>query len=230
MVYLNKSISSLLLSGFHVKSSQGAILDATIITSAARPRKELDTIVTDRQEDNVACTPSAMNLSKDPDARWLKKGCRSYFGYKGFVVTDSQSRYIQHVHVTPAHTSEVKTLPEIVAAHPIQGRLYADKGYASSDNDTILAALNIKNGIMKKAAKERPLRWSQRYFNKLISHVRYKVEQCFGTLKRRFNCGRASYMGLEKVTGQLIIKAIAYNLLKAIRASGKMALNISSAM
>ncbi len=27
--------------GFHVKSSQGAIVDATIITSAARPRKEL---------------------------------------------------------------------------------------------------------------------------------------------------------------------------------------------
>ncbi|WP_272906067.1 hypothetical protein [Candidatus Bandiella numerosa] len=24
-------------------------------------------------------------LSQDPDARWLKKGKKSYFGYKGFI-------------------------------------------------------------------------------------------------------------------------------------------------
>ncbi len=98
----------------------------------------------------LSLTPTTMSLSKDCDATWLKKGRTSYFGYKGFVVTDAQAGYIQHVHVTPAHISEVKTLAEIVVAHPIQGRLYADKGYASSDNDKILKSVKIKNGIMKK--------------------------------------------------------------------------------
>jgi len=45
----------------------------------------------DREEDEVAAfeTTGETHLSVDPDATWLKKGSKSYFGYKAFVTTDS---------------------------------------------------------------------------------------------------------------------------------------------
>jgi IS5 family transposase len=75
----------------------------------------------------------------------------------------------------------------------------------------------MKNGIMVKAVKGKPLtRWQKR-FNKLISKKRYIVEQAFGTLKRRFQFHRASYFTTVKVHTQMILKSIAFNLLKALR-------------
>lgn len=52
--------------------------------------------------------------------------------------------------------------------------------------------------------------------NKLISKRRFKVEQTFAILKRIFKFSRASYMTLAKVNGQLFLKAICYNLLRAL--------------
>ncbi len=45
---------------------------------------------------------------------------------------------------------------------------------------------------------------------------RFRVEQCFGTLKRRFRCSRATYFERDKVESQLFMKALCYNLLKAL--------------
>jgi IS5 family transposase len=202
--------------GLKVKASQGAILDATIIESAARPRKEIEAVVIDRREEEPYYdTDHRVHLSKDPDATWLKKGKRSYFGYKGFMVTDQEDGYINQVHVTPAHKSEVKEL-EAIIQNRRDNRLYGDKGYASQENKELLKAKGIKNGIMEKAKKNKPLTHWQKLFNRLISKVRYRVEQGFGTLKRKFKLGRASYMTTEKVHAQMAAKAIAFNLLKAL--------------
>jgi hypothetical protein len=41
-------------------------------------------------------------------ARWLKKGNKSYFGYKGFAVADTKG-YIQDVSVESANVPEVSS-------------------------------------------------------------------------------------------------------------------------
>ena len=94
--------------------------------------------------------------------------------------------------------------------------LTRDKGYASRENREALKNKGIKDGIMHKAYKNKPLTRWQRLFNKIVSKTRYIIEQCFGTIKRRFKFERASYIGLKKVSGQLTFKAMCYNLLKAL--------------
>ena len=76
-------------------------------------------------------------LSKDPDATWLKKGRRSYFGYKGFMIINQEYGYIEQVHVTPANKSEVKELETITRQGQCK-RLYGEKGYASAANKSCL--------------------------------------------------------------------------------------------
>ena len=200
--------------GLKVKESQGAIIDATLIESAARPRKEMEGIAVDREEENQYDVEERVTLSKDPDATWLKKGKRSYFGYKGFMVIDQEDGYIHQVHVTPAHVSEVRELEEVIKKRRDK-RLYGDKGYASQGNKDLLRSKGIKNGLMEKAKRNKPLTHWQKVFNRMISKIRYKVEQGFGTLKRKFKLRRASYFTTPKVQGQMALKAIAFNLLKA---------------
>lgn len=210
--------------GLKVKESQGAIIDATLIASAARPNKEIQ-MKEDRKEDEVEYQMEESSLSKDPDARWLKKGKKSYFGYKGFAVVDKEDGYIENIHVTSANKSEVKEFAEILPKIKTKGRMYGDKGYASKENKELLRSYGMKNGIMEKAKANKPLTAFQKKFNKLISQVRYKVEQCFGTLKRKFKFDRASYLTTAKVHGQMLFKAIAFNLLKALNMAIKLPQN-----
>ncbi|MDR0677429.1 MAG: IS5 family transposase [Holosporaceae bacterium] len=194
-----------------VKPTEGAIVDATIIESAAAPQKTVDAIPVDREEGNTVYEASDVQLSADKDARWLKKGKHSYFGYKSFVTVGAQQGYIEKVAVTPANVSECKYFEKAIEDVETS-RYYADKGYASAENRAILKKKGLKSAIMYAACRNKPLGHWQKIFNKLVSKVRYKVEQAFGTLKRRFKFIRASYFGTEKV----LVKAIAFNLLKAI--------------
>jgi IS5 family transposase len=64
---------------------------------------------------------------------------------------------------------------------------------------------------MRKAARGRPLRASEKRFNKLISKCRLRVEQVFGTAKRLFGLSRARYFGRARTHAQMAMTAIAMN-------------------
>ena len=93
-------------------------------------------------------------------------------------------------------------------------RVLADKAYASKANRAALQGKH-RDGIMRKAARGRPLRASEKRFNRLISKRRFRVEQAFGTLKRLFGLDRARYFGCARTHAQMAMAAIASNLLKA---------------
>ena len=74
---LNQELEKL---GLQIESAQGALVDATIIESNCRPRKEIIVSV-DRKEDAETNPPMIeINESKDPDGRWIKKGNKSHYG------------------------------------------------------------------------------------------------------------------------------------------------------
>jgi len=203
--------------GLKVKECSGAVIDATIIESASRPKTTVEVIAQDRKEEDTEEKLKKNNITyaKDPDARWLKKGKKCYFGYKGFVATSEKDGYIEKVNVTPANRCEVKELENSLPDKKL-GRIYADKGYASKDNRKMLKNKGIKDGILEKAVRGKELTCWQKKKNKLISKKRFIVEQAFGTLKRRFEFIKAAYITRAKVESQLILKATCFNLLKAV--------------
>lgn len=217
--------------GLMVKNAPAAIIDATLIVSAARPRGEHIIEHDDNQTQNqppsqnantntntnTAVTPSSTTrLSADTDATWLKKGKRSTFGYRSYAAVDGQDGYIRATHSRPANESEFQHLAPTLAGIDYQPqRTYADKGFSSKDNRAHLHSQGIKSGLMHRANKHKPLSKRQHSANKIMSKTRWIVEQAFGTVKRRFQFIRASYFGLDKVQGQFTMKAMCYNLLKA---------------
>lgn len=186
-----------------VKSADTAIVDATLIEANARPRK-----VMDEHSEQV-------HQSADKDAKWLKKGNKYHFGYQAFARCDKQG-FIDKTHVTPANLPETKELETMAEGLQKGTRLQADKGFFSAANKEMLYRKNLKNGLMYKAFRNKPLSERQRQFNRLISKTRWRIEQCYGTIKRRFNYKKASYFSTEKVNAEFTMKAMCHNLLKAI--------------
>ena len=190
--------------------------------SAARPNSGI-TIETDSQgqpvsyEDGsqpgvVASAPQ----SADKDATWLKKGKKRHYGYRSYVTVDQEDGYVRGVHTAPANESEVSHFDKALQSADIQAaRVLADQGYAGAANRKRLKQRHQKSGIMRKAARNRPLTDRQKRANQLISKKRYLVEQCFGTMKRLFGMARARYFGAHKVNAQVLLKGLCMNLLKA---------------
>jgi len=207
---------------------RGVAVDASIISSAARPRKQVDieAVVCDREEGESASaekppvseTRVSVSYSHDSDAAWTKKGKHFYYGYKAHTSVDVDSGVVLATHATPANYSDTGELKVLVKASrlPAKSRVYADKGYTSADNRKILKQHKCKDGIMNRAYRNKPLTDRERKRNKRISKKRYIVERVFGTLKQHYGMARASCLGRAKVQGELLLASLAYNLKRAL--------------
>ena len=191
--------------GLKMKEADAAIIDATLIESAARPRTHVEAPPEDRAENEAPDEPVTVIFSADNDARWVKKGRKSTLGYKGFARCDEEG-FVDKVYTTPANVGESPQFGTMIKGSNAQ-RVLADKAYASKANRAALKGKH-RDGILHKAVRGRPLRQSQKRFNKLISKQRFRVEQCFGTMKRLFGLHRARYFGVAKTHAQMVMAAI----------------------
>jgi transposase, IS5 family len=127
--------------GLMVKASQGAVLNASLITSAARPKREI-VIEVDNQGHPVTYEDGSQpgvtvseTQSADPDATGLKKGKKSHFSYRSYVTVDQEDGYVRGVHTAPANESEVTHFDKAPQAANIKAsRVLADIGYANRDS------------------------------------------------------------------------------------------------
>ncbi len=153
-----------------LKQAQGAILDGTLVQSPTRPCRFIDT-PNDREEGEKAEPEGGITYSADPDAPWVKKGAKSTLGFKGFARCDEEG-FVDRVHTTPANRGESLEF-ETLARDAKARRILAGKAYAFKANRAFLKGKH-RNGIMRKAARARPLRASEKRFNKLISKSRFR--------------------------------------------------------
>jgi transposase, IS5 family len=174
----------------------------------------------DRNQDDIDAEQKQQEWIKENDtgadyeARWLKKGNKSKYGYKKHYGVDVEGLVVG-VHTTTANEHDSNGLePLIKKVDPdfLKQGVYADKGYKVPKNDELLKSKGIKNRIQRKAYRNRPLTKWEKLFNKLISKSRYVVERTFGGMKRWFGAGVARYKGLALTHTQHVLEAIAYNL------------------
>lgn len=199
---------------------QGVAVDASIVASAARPRTEevLDAMPKDREEDEQTYTVQKTH-SHDTNAAWIKKGKKSYYGYKVHASVDSTDGFFLTGHVTPANRSDCKEFERVVkeSSMPKKSRVYADKAYTSQAHTELLQAKGLKNGIMQKSYRNKKLSEKGVLRNKLISKKRYVVERGFGSMKLHYDFSRASYIGTKKVEAEFLLIAMAHNIKRSLR-------------
>ncbi len=195
----------------------GVIVDASVIDTPLRPKgKTTHKVTQDREDEQEPEIQKEYAPSVDKDASWLKKRGKYHYGYKKHHVTDQEGLVIGVV-TTKASLNEITNLEEVLDAADLPEGIpvKADKGYQSQKNQDLLNRKKLKNHILKKAKKNKPLtKWEKR-FNKLIGKVRFKVERTFGGIKRWFSGGIARYRGMEKMHSQNLMEAMCYNLYRS---------------
>lgn len=205
----------------NVTVTSGHHIDASITHSPRKPRnKPTYEVVNDREErDDEPAAQENMQFVEvtqpgvDTDARWVKKGGRSVFGYKQHTLVDDNG-LVMAMETTAANQHDSQPMLDVLDKAQIKAgsRLHGDKAYCSRKHREALKARGIKNGIQDKAAKNKPLTRRQSQRNRLITQSRYVVERTFGSQTRWFNSKILRYVGLAKAHAWHTLLAMAYNL------------------
>jgi len=206
------------LEAHNIIVKKGIIVDASIVDTPLRPKGKTNHKVTEDRSEQEVEIKKVYADSVDKDGTWLKKRGKYHFGFKKHHVTD-QEGIVLGVLTTTASKNEISNLEDVLdtvtVELPKDIPLKADKGYQSKKNATLLKKRNLKNHILKKAVKNKPLTIWEKRFNKLIGKIRFKVERTFGGIKLWFKGGIARYRGLEKMHTQNLMEAICYNLYRS---------------
>jgi IS5 family transposase len=177
---------------------QGTLIDATIVKAAVKPPAEKDGTVSER----------------DPEAGWTKKNDTNYFGYKAHIAVDEGSNLIRDALLTSADLHDSQAAIELIQGD--EAAVYADKAYGSQNLRNQLAQAGIHDGLMYKAARNKPLKRWQKWFNKAVAPIRAGVERGFATMKRHYGFTQVRYLGLVRNACALHLMCTAINLRRAL--------------
>lgn len=112
----------------------------------------------------------------DSEGRWVKKKVYRY-GYKKHVLTNTEG-IIRQVITSPANRNDLKELIPLLSQEdlPADTPVYADKGYATEENRSFSANHHLRDCIMYRAYRNRPLSRAQHHFNQSIGPIRSVIE------------------------------------------------------
>ena len=176
------------LDAFGLKVKQGVAQDATFITAdpghanADKPRGE------------------EAETRRSKDGTWVKKGSKSYFGYKLHTKLDMEHGLIRELETTTAstHDSQVDLSKKGEVA-------YRDRGYHG-------AVARGYSATMKRGARDHPLGIMDKLRNLRISKKRAPVERHYAVIKRVFKAGHVLVTTVPRVNVKMIFTAFGFDL------------------
>ena len=189
-------------------------LDAAVFKAVVRQLEAKRLVV--KTGTLVDATVIAAASFEDGEAGWnVYARNRPIRDYKAHVAADEAGGIVRAVAVTPANLHEVTAFERVLPQRP--GRVYADTAYDSrAVRDRILASGGRPYIARRIPKRIRPaLQKARAAWNRTFSAVRCRIEKIFGTCKRSYGLGRARYLGLAKVSLQVHLTALAFNLKRA---------------
>jgi IS5 family transposase len=186
------------LDGHGLILRKGTLIDATIVKAAVTPPPMDQGTVSER----------------DPEASWTKKNGKSHFGYKAHIAVDEDSGIIRTAVLTGADVHDSQVATTLIQGD--EAAAYGDKAYGSKALREELDRAGIKDGLMYKAARGKPLKPWQKWFNKAVSPIRGGVERSFATMKQWYGYRRVRYLGLARNGCHLHLMTMAINLRRAL--------------
>ena len=117
--------------------------------------------------------------------------------------------------MTPANVQDAQGMRHLLDRHP--GRVWADSAYDQGPLKEMIRRRRGEPRIVRRmsGAAAEAMNAAKRAWNATIHPVRARIEKVFGTTKRSYGLGQARYMGRRRVSLQVHLTFIAYNLRRA---------------
>lgn len=151
---------------------------------------------------------------KDTDARWTKKGNKSYFGYKDHIGIDAEYGLIRCYVVTDASVHDSQVLGQLLDEDNQSDELWADSAYRSQEVEEVLKLMGFDSHIHERAYRNHPLTEQQKQSNRNKSKTRARVEHVFGRWTMQMGGKLIRSIGLVRAKASLGLKNLTYNLVR----------------
>lgn len=182
---------------------KGTIADATIIESDNKPLSK-------EKREALSQKPSAQI---DTEAQSTEKNGKKYFGYKGHIGVDVESKIIRKRKFTPANVHDSQVLEELISGD--ERSIWADKAYPKDQHKRIARFLGIYYGILDKKKRGQELSKKQQKRNRQKSSVRAAVEHPFAFMRKKLRMGLATAKTQARNALRFDMNCIVYNVLRA---------------
>lgn len=184
---------------------KGTLADATIIESSGPP-------LSDKKREELESAPSPQ---VDTEAKSTQKNGKMYFGYKGHIGVDVESKLIRKRKFTPANVHDSQVLERLVSGD--EKSLWADKAYANDKLKRAARFVGLYYGILDRSRRGQALSGKQRHRNKQKSSVRASVEHPFAFMRNKLKMTLASAKTMARNALRFDMFCILYNVLRGAR-------------
>jgi len=204
------------------KASEGQLIDATIIEVPIQHNstQETEQIKEGQTPENWS---EAKAAQKDQDARWTKKGEKSFYGYKDHINADEEYKMIRDYEVTPANTHDSQVIEDIVSVpekpteesvdmEKAKPEVYADSAYYSEPIRTFLSNNGLTPKICIKRFRNKELSEEEKGLNRENSKIRCRVEHIFGAMYQKAHDQVMRGIGLVRAKTRIGLRNLAYNM------------------
>jgi IS5 family transposase len=154
---------------------------------------------------------------KDIEARWTKKNNETFYGYKNHVKVDTKSKLIDKYEVTPANVHDSQELENLLEERDEGQTLHADSAYTGEDHENAIENVKMKNRVIEKGYKNKPLTDKQKATNKAKSKIRVRVEHVFGFMENSMNGSFIRSIGALRANANIGLMNLTYNICRSIQ-------------
>ena len=184
--------------GLLIRSGEVSIIDASVIEAKQnRPKK-------DKHGNNTQDPEAAYNVKQGSDGKR-----KTTYGFKTHANVDEDG-FIKSYDYTAGNVHDSQVFETLLTGN--EQEVYADSAYKSAAHDQLLKDKGVRNRLLERAYRNKPLTSDQKYANRMNSGVRSIVERVFGVLKLHYGMGKARYLGLTRNKARFGLMSLAYNI------------------
>ena len=188
--------------GLIIKQGEVSIIDASVIEAKQnRPNKG-------KGGQNTQDPEAAYNVKNGSDGKR-----KTTYGFKAHASVD-EDRFIKGYRFTAGNVHDSNVFEELLTG--TEKEVYADSAYKSKRHDEILESRGVKNSVLERAYRNKPLNEAQKKANQNRSGTRSIVERTFGVLKLHYGMSKARYLGLARNSARFAMMSIAHNMKRGI--------------
>ena len=202
--------------GFSIDA--GLAVDARLVRSVSSPisKDKLEEKRQEREQRKQDKSKEPMKFGRDLESDWTKRKEVSFYGMKEHASIDVKSGLVMSTLLSKASEHDTNyfqyTVIKGIHTKKLPPKVYADKGYHGQANREFLHINDMADGIMRKDERNAVLTEMEIERNKMISKVRYKIEQYFGVTALHQGAGQARFTTLVKEGWDRLCHAIAFNI------------------
>lgn len=184
--------------GLLIRSGEVSIIDASVIEAKQnRPKK-------DKHGNNTQDPEAAYNVKQGSDGKR-----KTTYGFKAHANVDEDG-FIKSYDYTAGNVHDSQVFETLLTGN--EQEVYADSAYKSAAHDQLLKDKGMRNRLLERAYRNKPLTPDQKCANRMNSGIRSIVERVFGLLKLHYGMGKARYLGLSRNKARFGLMSLAYNI------------------